>query len=75
MGLPSIVGRSKREIFQEIKSQIWKRMEGWQSKLLSRAGKEVLIKSILQPILTYAMYVFRFPTGFYDDIEKALNGF
>ena len=44
LGLPSLIGRSKRATFSYIKDTIWKRIQGWRNKLLSQAGKGVLIK-------------------------------
>ena len=55
LGLPSLIGRSKRVTFSYIKDIIWKRIQGWRNKLLSQAGKGVLIKSIAQAIPTYSM--------------------
>ena len=46
MGLPSLVGRNK------MKAKLAKKLAGWKEKLLSKAGKEVLIKAVAQAILT-----------------------
>jgi hypothetical protein len=35
MGLPPIMGRSKRHAFNDIKERIWKRFQGWKEKFLS----------------------------------------
>lgn len=43
LGIPTIIGRSKRMVFSALKDRIWKKLQGWKEKLLSRAGKEVLI--------------------------------
>jgi hypothetical protein len=48
LGLPSMVGRSKKETFAFIKDRIWRKINSWRSRPLSRAGKEVMIKSVLQ---------------------------
>ncbi|KAL0359790.1 UNVERIFIED_CONTAM: putative mitochondrial protein [Sesamum angustifolium] len=41
LGLPSKVARSKKELFSILRDRIWKRITGWNEKLLSQAGKEV----------------------------------
>ena len=35
LGLPSFVGSKKKESFTYIKQQVWKRIQGWEGKLLS----------------------------------------
>jgi len=47
LGLPSMVGRSKEETFGFIKVNIWHKINSWSSKCLSKAGREVMIKSVL----------------------------
>lgn len=58
LGLPVRVGRSKTNTFAYLKDQIWKRMQGWNQKFLSWAGKEILIKAVAQAIPTFAMGCF-----------------
>jgi hypothetical protein len=38
LGLPPMMGRSKKRAFNDIKDRIWKRLQGWKEKLLSQAG-------------------------------------
>ncbi|CAJ2668628.1 unnamed protein product [Trifolium pratense] len=75
LGLPSMVGRSKKAIFSYIKDRIWKRINSWRGRALSKAGKEIMIKSVLQAIPTYVMSMFILPSSFIDDIEKMINAF
>ncbi|GAU48907.1 hypothetical protein TSUD_99640 [Trifolium subterraneum] len=75
LGLPSMVGRSKREIFSYIKDRIWKRINSWRGRALSKAGKEIMIKSVLQAIPSYVMSMFILPASLIDDIEKMINAF
>ena len=75
LGLPSMIGRSKKSIFNYIKDQIWNIISCWGSKMLSQAGKEVLIKSVAQAIPSYCMGVFLLPTSIGDEIERMLNSF
>jgi len=58
LGLPTLIGRRKYDTFAFLKERVWKKMQGWKGKLLSRAGKEVLIKAMAQSIPTYTMGVF-----------------
>ncbi|GAU43908.1 hypothetical protein TSUD_88810 [Trifolium subterraneum] len=44
LGLPSMVGRSKKAIFSYIKDRIWKRINSWRERAMSKAGKEIMIK-------------------------------
>ena len=46
LGLPSLVGKNKRNTFNDVKEKISKKLAGWKEKLLSKAGKEVLIKVV-----------------------------
>ena len=69
LGLPALVGRNKRASFDQLKQKVWKRLQGWEGKLLSQAGTEVLIKSVIQAIPTYAMSCFKLPTTLCHEIE------
>ena len=75
LGLPSFVGRQKKACFNQIKERIWKKMQGWKERLLSQAGKEVMIKAVIQSIPTYSMNVFRLPLGLIKDIEAMIRKF
>jgi hypothetical protein len=73
--LPSLIGRSKKSISNFINDRIWKKINVWNSKCLSKAGHEVLIKYFLQSIPTYFMSIFTFPSSLIDEVEKMLNAF
>ena len=55
LGLPSLVGRNKKESFTYIKQRVWKKVQGWEAKLLSQAGREILIKAVAHALPTYTM--------------------
>ena len=55
LSLLAFVGRAKKQSFVYIKERIWKKLQGWKEKLLSQAGREILIKSVIQAIPTYSM--------------------
>ena len=59
-------------MFSYLKERVWKRIQGWQEKLLSRAGKETLIKAVAQAIPTFAMSCFDITKNLCDDISKMI---
>lgn len=75
LGLPTIIGRSKKAVFAGLKERLWKKLNGWKEKLLSRPGKEVVIKAVEQAIPTYMMSVFRIPNGLVDDLHALVARF
>nr|AAM18736.1 putative reverse transcriptase [Oryza sativa Japonica Group] len=72
LGLPVFVGRSRTKIFSYLKERIWQRIQGWKEKLLSRAGKEILIKAVAQVIPTFAMGCFELTKDLCDQISKMI---
>lgn len=58
LGLPSLVGRSKKRVFGYLKERASKRIQGWLKKPISRAGKIVLIKNVTQAIHHTPCHVF-----------------
>ncbi|KAI5408724.1 hypothetical protein KIW84_054526 [Lathyrus oleraceus] len=75
LGLPSMIGRSRKATFAFIKDRIWKKTNAWRGRSLSKEGNEVMIKSMLQAIPSYIMSVFIIPDSLVNDIEKRLNYF
>lgn len=59
LGLPVVFWRKKKEVFSLVNDIIWKKVKGWMASFLSRAGKEVLIKSVAQAIPSYIMCSYR----------------
>lgn len=69
LGLPSAWGRSKKEMFLWILARVNAKLEGWKEKFISKGGKEILIKSVIQAIPTYAMSIFKLPLSICRAIE------
>ena len=47
LGLPTLVGRGKKKAFHNILlDQVGRKIAGWKGKLLSTAGREILIKAV-----------------------------
>ena len=75
LGLPALVGRNKKASFDHLKQRVWKKLQGWEGKLLSQAKREVLIKAVIQAIPTYTMSCFKLPIMLCYDIESLVRKF
>ncbi|XP_057425948.1 uncharacterized protein LOC130719340 [Lotus japonicus] len=73
--IPAEWGRSKNQSLAWIKGKLLNKIQGWKSLLLNQAGKEILIKSVLQAIPTYSMSLLKFPKGFCIDICAKVANF
>ena len=74
-GLPSLIGRSKNQVFAILKERVGQKLAGWKGKHLSMGGNEILIKAVAQAIPTYTMSCFQLPQGLCDDIERMMKNF
>jgi hypothetical protein len=75
LGLPALVGKSRVSTFTDIKGKIWDRINGWKEKFLSQAGKEILLKAVIQAIPTYTMSVFQLPKTLCNEINAMMSRF
>ena len=75
LGLPAVVGRNKKASLNYIKDRVWGKLQWWKEKLLSQAGKEVLLKVVVQAIPTFAMSCFHLWVGLCQDIEMLIRKF
>lgn len=75
LGLPTLVGRGKKQSFIFLKERVWKKLQGWKKKLLFQAGREVHIKSVIQAISKYTMSCFKLPKGLIKELEVLICKF
>ncbi|XP_058784773.1 uncharacterized protein LOC131659623 [Vicia villosa] len=75
LGLPVVFGRSKREVFNLVIERVWKKIKGWKERFLSTAGKEVLIKAVVQAIPSYIMSCYKLPETVCHEIEAMIAKF
>ena len=69
------MGRWKKASFNYTKERVWRKLQGWEEILLSQAGKEILMKIIVQAIPTYTMSCFKLPLGLCNYIESLIRKF
>uniref|UniRef100_A0A803NMW0 Reverse transcriptase domain-containing protein n=1 Tax=Cannabis sativa TaxID=3483 RepID=A0A803NMW0_CANSA len=75
LGIPQFFGRSKKEHFNFFLQKASSKLSNWTNRLFSRAGKEVLLKVVIQPIPSYAMSCFRVPVSVCKRIERLMAQF
>ena len=75
LGLPTIIGKSKAQVFAEVKERVAKKLTGWKGKLLSIGGREILVKDVAQAVPTYIMSCFQLPKTLCKDLENMMRNF
>ena len=68
-------GRSKVNTFKDLQKKVSKRVMGWKEKNISKAGREVLIKTVAQAIPTYSMSIFKIPRAVCDRMNSVLANY
>lgn len=46
LGLPNTIGRNKSSTFGFLKEKMQDRIQDWDKKMLSKGGKEILLKTV-----------------------------
>ncbi|XP_042944638.1 uncharacterized protein LOC122278523 [Carya illinoinensis] len=75
LSLPTMVGKAKTTSFHNLIDRIWSQVTNWKTNSLSIAGKEVLVKSVLQAIPTYTMGIFLLPQSITNRLYQLLRKF
>ena len=75
LGVPLHYGKLSREDIQPLVDKMLKKMAGWRGRLLSYAGKLVLIKSCLASISVYLFSFIKFPKWAIRVIHSHLGNF
>ncbi|CAM8926233.1 unnamed protein product [Rhodiola kirilowii] len=75
LGLPLAMSQKRCEAFNFVVDKLWSRVSGWKENLLSIAGKEVLIKSVLLATPLYTMSCFSLPAGILSKLTSVVAKF
>ena len=54
---------------------MWSKLKGWKERLLTQAGKEVLIKAMVQAIPAFTLSCFQLPDYFCKELETLTRKF
>ncbi|XP_060968723.1 uncharacterized mitochondrial protein AtMg00310-like [Cannabis sativa] len=75
LGVPQCLSHSKKSSFLFILQKASNKLSFWNQKLFSKAGKEVLLKSIIQAIPSYVMSCYRLPISIYKHFSSLMANF
>ena len=75
LGLPECFGGSKVSILSFLKERLSERVQGWQTRFLSPAGKEVMLKAVAMALPTYTMSCFLLPKTVCKQIVSIMSEF
>lgn len=75
LSLPMMVGRNRYRMFEAIKEKVWTHTNNGKNTLLSQARKEILLRSVVQTIPTYAMSLFKLSRKTCRDISSLMAKF
>ena len=75
LGIPEQFGRRKRDQFANILDRIKLKSISWSSKFLSRAGKMVMLPTVLSAMPSHAMSCFKLPFTLCAQIQSLLTRF
>lgn len=75
LGLLTMIGRSKYNTFRIITNKVWNKLNSWKNNFLSQAGKEILIKAVIQAIPTFHMSAFKLPRKLCKEISATMSKF
>ncbi|KAL6544208.1 hypothetical protein OROGR_010705 [Orobanche gracilis] len=73
LGIPLLKGRVTKEIFSPIIDKVTSRLASWKHKLLNRAGRVCLAKSVLTALPVYSMQTLWLPQSVCDIIDKRIR--
>lgn len=69
------MGKNCYRTFETIKDKIWAYIHNWKNTFLFQVGKEVLLKSVIQAISTYALSMFKLTQRTCKDIAFLMSKF
>ena len=75
LGLPKQISGSKMKVFSFVQDRFNGRVNTWSSRLLSKGGKEVQVKSVAQAAPTFVMSCYLLPQGITDKLRSTTSNF
>ena len=68
-GIPLVIGRLKKEYFEQVSLHVLSQLNGWSAEQFSMVGWVIIACSIFQSIPSYVMHVLKFSKYVYTKLE------
>lgn len=68
-----MMGRSKSTTLNFLKDKVRNQVQNWDGRWISQAGREILVKSVVQSLPTYTMSVFLLPMHIIKEFERVIS--
>lgn len=75
LGVPIIHKRASKELYVRLVDKVRNRLCNWKKNILSRAGRRVLVQSVLNAIPIYTMQTTYLPASTCDQLDKLARNF
>ncbi|KAJ0111527.1 hypothetical protein Patl1_02330 [Pistacia atlantica] len=75
LGLRTLIGRDNTRGFKHILECVRGKLSNWKMKYLSQAGKETLLKAVIQALPTYSMGVFKIPKTILQELNRLIKSY
>ena len=75
LGIPSIWGKTRHQALAYIRERVASKIQGWTQKSLSYAGREVMLKAVVNAIPMYPMNCFKLPIKTCKELNRMVSNF
>lgn len=75
LGLHMLITKSKEQVFRYIRDSIRYRAKNWKSKMLSPAGKEMMLKAVSMAMPVYTMSCFKLSSKLCRELSSIMAKF
>ena len=70
-----ILAEKKKVVSRRIRDRLWQRLQGWNMRMLSRVGNEILLKTMALAMPNYAMSIYLLSKDMCRELEVMMNSF
>ncbi|KAL2938369.1 LINE-1 retrotransposable element ORF2 protein [Bienertia sinuspersici] len=75
LGIPNIIRRSKRRVFDSLLDRVWKKSKDGKRSCFRGRERRFYLKSVIQAIPTFVMSIYKLPSEIIEKIHSAMDKF